>query len=131
PAPMPLQPKRYLDAIGPMLPSRHSPLQTNGNGNQGCYLASISDALGHTLMALLQADGIREPDIVERDPDPDPGILDDIHRIEIDGTIPETQRLQLARARIGQGLFRKRVILLDRACRVTGVTDTRVLIASH
>jgi hypothetical protein len=133
-APKPLQPKQHLDAIGPILPTRHSPLQRNGNGNQGCYLAGISDALGHLLMALLQADGIREldappPYLAEHEPDA--GVLDDIHRIEIDSTIPETQRLQLAKARIGQGLFRKRVILLDHACRVTGVTDTRVLIASH
>ena len=53
------------------------------------------------------------------------------NQIEADISIPETQRIQLAKARLGQGLFRKRVILLDGACRVTGVTDTRVLIASH
>jgi predicted restriction endonuclease len=39
--------------------------------------------------------------------------------------------VQLAKARVGQGLFRKRVMLLDGACRVTGVTDARLLIASH
>ena len=58
-------------------------------------------------------------------------MLDDIHRIETDASIPETQRLQLTRARVGQGFFRKQVILLDPVCRVTGVTDTRLLIASH
>jgi predicted restriction endonuclease len=67
--------------------------------------------------------------LLERSPDPE--LLDDIHDIENDEIVPETQRIQLARARVGQGLFRKRVILLDAACRVTGVTDQRVLIASH
>jgi predicted restriction endonuclease len=39
--------------------------------------------------------------------------------------------MQLAKARVGQGLFRKRVMLLSGSCRVTGVTENRVLIASH
>ena len=31
-------------------------VQANGNGNQGCYLAGISDALGHLLLALLDVE---------------------------------------------------------------------------
>lgn len=130
----PLSPKAQIESIGPMLPSHHSPLQKNGNGNQSCYLASISDALGHLLMALMHAAEIRDldtplpylPELV-----PDANVLEDIHLVELDASIPETQRIQLAKARVGQGLFRKRVILLDSECRVTGVTDTRLLIASH
>jgi len=130
----PLRPKEHIDAIGPMLPNRYSPLQKNGDGNQGCYLAGISDALGHVLMALLGMDQVRELDQLPRyviDQEPNAQVLNDIQRIESDTSIPETQRLQLTRARIGQGVFRTRVILLDNACRVTGVTDTRLLIASH
>ncbi|WP_305804627.1 HNH endonuclease [Stenotrophomonas sp. YIM B06876] len=66
-----------------------------------------------------------------RESEPDADVLAELHRIEDDKTIPVTQRMQLAKARVGQGLFRKRVILLDPACRVTGVTDKRVLVASH
>ncbi|KRE86732.1 hypothetical protein ASG75_00680 [Rhodanobacter sp. Soil772] len=109
-------------------------MQKNGDGNQGCYLAGISDALGHVLMALLGMDQVREFDQLPRyviNQEPNAQVLNDIQRIESDTSIPETQRLQLTRARIGQGVFRTRVILLDKACRVTGVTDTRLLIASH
>jgi hypothetical protein len=130
----PLQPKEHIQAIGPMLPLRYSPLQKNAHGNQGCYLAGISNALGHTLMALLdmqQVSDLDQPSAYLIDHEPNARVLDDIHRIETDVSIPETQRLQLAKARVGQGYFRKQVILLDGACRVTGVTDTRVLIASH
>lgn len=134
PAPRPLQPSQEIDAISPLLPDRYSPLQRNGHGNQGCYLAAISNALGHLLLTLTGADGFGVNDIRTVD-DSDavvsPDVLEDIHGIEGDASLTETQRLQLAKARIGQGLFRKRVILLDGACRVTGVTDTRVLIASH
>jgi putative restriction endonuclease len=131
--PNPIRPKDQIETIGPMLPIRNSPIQANGNGNQGCYLAGISDALGLLLLALLGADGIKSADSQTHyfDQPPDSTAIDDICQIEIDESIPETQRLQLAKARVGQGLFRKRVILLDGACRVTGVSDTRVLVASH
>lgn len=127
----PIRPRDHLSAIGPLLPKRHSPIQANGHGNQGVYLAAISHALGLLLSTLLRTE-VREDRAdykVERAPDPE--LLDDIHDVENDSAIPETQRIQLAKARIGQGLFRKRVILLDGTCRVTGVTDQRLLIASH
>jgi putative restriction endonuclease len=130
----PFAPKEHIQAIGPMLPERNSPLQKNGNGNQGCYLAGISDALGHVLMAMLDMQQVNELDQAPTyltNHEPNAQVLDDIHRIETDVSIPETQRQQLTRARVGQGFFRKQVILLDPVCRVTGVTDTRLLIASH
>ena len=129
----PLRPRDHIQAIGPLLPVKHSPVQKSGHGNQGCYLAGISDSLGHLLMALTQADelALAAPRFNLQESEPTSEVLEDLHRIEADKTIPETQRLQLAKARVGQGLFRKRVILLDQACRVTGVSDKRVLIASH
>jgi hypothetical protein len=131
----PIRPRDHIDAMGPLLPTHHSPIQANGNGNQGIYLAAISDALGMLLMTLLRGHEIRDLDshaeyLIERTPDPE--ILDDIHHVESDASITETQRIQLSKARVGQGLFRKRVILFDEGfCRVTGVTDQRLLIASH
>lgn len=133
PTAKPLSPKVHIQAIGPMLPLRHSPIQRNGNGNQGCYLAGISDALGYLLLALLDIDVLPAftAPILVQDVENDSGLIDDIHEIEGNFTIPETQRLQLAKARIGQGLFRKQVMLIDPRCRVTGVNDPRLLVASH
>jgi hypothetical protein len=134
PAPTPLHPKAHIEAIGPMLPSRYSPIKRNGKGNQGCYLAGISDSLGHLLLALVNVDTLPNFAMASafvHDAENVIEILDDIHKIEGDVAIPETQRLQLAKARIGQGLFRKRVMLVDPRCRVTGVEDPRLLIASH
>jgi len=131
-APRPLSPKQEISSIGPLLPSKYSPLQKDGNGNESCYLAGISDALGNLLLVLLDVDAINDaPAALEGDPKVNADALDDIRRVQTDSSLTETQRLQLAKARIGQGLFRKRVIVLDGACRVTGVTDTRVLVASH
>jgi putative restriction endonuclease len=134
PAPKPLHPKAHIETIGPMLPAVYSPIQKNGNGNQGCYLAGISDALGNTLLALLGVEAtptLAAMSVYIHDAENNVDALDDIHEIEGDPSIPETQRLQLAKARIGQGLFRKRVMLVDPHCRVTGVDDPRLIIASH
>lgn len=132
-APRSLQPTQALDLIGPLLPARHSPIQQNGHGNQGCYLAGISDALGNVLLTLTGTDQLADTamSVPDAEESPHPDVLEDIHHVEADESLTLTQRLQLAKARIGQGLFRKRVIVLDGACRVTGVTDTRVLVASH
>ena len=46
-------------------------------------------------------------------------------------SIPETERNQLVKARIGQGAFRQNVIAVEKACRITGVSDPPFLIASH
>jgi hypothetical protein len=133
PAPQPLRPTRAIDLIRPLLPNRYSPIQPNGHGNQGVYLAAISDALGLLILTLTGADHIAEGTATAPDADTTvtPDVLEDLHRVEADDTLTVTQRLQLAKARVGQGLFRKRVIVLDGTCRVTGVSDTRVLIASH
>lgn len=42
-----------------------------------------------------------------------------------------TQKQQLVTARRGQGIFRERVLTLEPRCRVTGVTNPWLLIASH
>lgn len=133
PAPTSLVPRNHIESIGTMLPAKHSPIRKNGHGNQGCYLAGISDSLGHLLMALTRADelALTTSNGFVHEAEPDAEVLEDLHQIENDDSIPVTQRIQLSKARVGQGLFRKRVILLDQRCRVTGVTDKRVLIASH
>lgn len=133
PAPTALSPKAHIDAIGPMLPPKYSPIQRNGDGNQGCYLAGISDALGHMLLALLGVEATPAFSSVLRiqEVENTADVLDDLHEIQANTAIPETQRLQLTKARIGQGLFRKQVMLIDPHCRVTGVEDPRLLIASH
>lgn len=48
-----------------------------------------------------------------------------------DESTVNTEREQLVMARVGQGLFRSRVETNDPSCRITGVTDSRFLRASH
>ncbi|EHQ9271283.1 DUF4263 domain-containing protein [Vibrio parahaemolyticus] len=40
-----ISPKGNISKIAPLFPPQHSPIQKNGNGNQGVYLTEISEAL--------------------------------------------------------------------------------------
>ncbi|WP_415760273.1 HNH endonuclease [Pseudomonas sp. LT1P18] len=127
---LPISPKNHLDAIAPLLPSKNSPLQSNGNGNQSCYLASVSVDLGVLVLELAHQDS---PVSVDRLLELEDHSLEDAQQkaIELDQSIPPTEREQLTRARVGQGLFRQRVQSVEKRCRLTGITDTRFLVASH
>jgi putative restriction endonuclease len=133
PAPRPLLPTKHAATIAPLLPERYSPIRSDGRGNQSCYLASISDALGLLLLALLDVDA--RPAFAHsyavNEVNHDVELLEDLQHIDKAHDLPSTQRVQLAKARIGQGLFRNLVLLDGPRCRVTGVDDTRLLIASH
>ncbi|MGY3856143.1 HNH endonuclease [Aeromonas intestinalis] len=125
----PIRPKDHLALIAPLLPSKNSPLQPNGNGNQSCYLAGIGNELGSLLLSLANHVNPSFTDAVEQ------------HQAELEGdaieaaikasTLEVTEKLQLSKARIGQGLFRTRLEQIEPACRVTGVTNKALLIASH
>lgn len=126
----PVRPKEYLAKIAPLLPGKYSPIQTNGNGNQGTYLAALPDALGELLLELTQTRWA----IADSDAESSSPILQQLTDVALlkglDG-ISETQREQLVKARVGQGIFRSLVLLKHPACRITGVADKRLLRASH
>jgi hypothetical protein len=54
-----------------------------------------------------------------------------INRIRRDKSIPETEKQQLIKSRIGQGRFRDEVKRIETGCRVTRVRDPEHLRASH
>lgn len=125
----PVIPKNHMEQISPLLPQKNSPLQTNGNGNQSCYLASIQDDLGLFLTRLAQPNNLDAIFSVEAD-------INEVEELKIvdainDDNIDSTEKDQLIKARLGQGKFRKNVSKLETKCRVTGVSEKNLLIASH
>lgn len=52
-------------------------------------------------------------------------------KLKDDNTIIETDKVELIKARRGQGIFRRRVLATEPYCRLTGVSDPRFLRASH
>jgi putative restriction endonuclease len=125
----PLSPKSMVEQFQHLLPAKHSPLQQNGNGNQSIYLAEISPNLGEMLLGLIaRSNG----DIVDSLDDIQTKLATNAAEKEIAAApIRETEKTQLIKARIGQGVYRQRLLKIEKGCRLTGVTDFKFLIASH
>ena len=129
-----LVPQPFFALLQPLLPQRHSPLSTSsGRGNQGVYLAGLSEALGQLLLRLIEehADAAVRVHLVvlAEEGDAAAALLDDMQRLR---EVPSsTEREALTKARLGQGLFRHRVAELEPACRVTGLSRQEFLVASH
>jgi putative restriction endonuclease len=125
----PLVPKEHLNEIVPLLSPKHAPIQANGHGNQGIYLAKISSELGYTLLSLIEQ---INNDMSEMIKDVDTTLEEQIQERYIEqAEIPNTQKEQLILARRGQGNFRINVQKIETKCRVTGLNDKRFLVASH
>lgn len=132
----PVRPKEMLGVLRPLLPERYSPIRpSTGDGNQGAYLAEISQAVfeaiaGATvintdLLVLGGANSLTFQVIKEE--------LDDRAErvIRADVGIDQTTKEALIQARRGQGKFRSAVEAIEKQCRLTGVRTPSLLIASH
>jgi len=138
--PDPLRPKDHIASLNKLLPSKYSPLQNNGNGNQVFYLYDISYELashlallmdrfvldlvkGDVVLDLLESQNTSKnllawEDIVQDD-------------LELDPLIPETTKEALVQSRRGQGKFRSELLKIENHCRVTKVDKREHLVASH
>lgn len=121
----PIDPKEHLDVVGRYRPDSHSPVRANGHGTMN-YLSAISDDFGNALLRIASLDLTRLTTSQGNNE-----VLDDLKEVENDRSTSPTMRVQLSNARIGQGAFRKRVLAMEPACRVTGIATASLLRASH
>lgn len=123
------RPKDHISLIRELLPEKYSPIQQNGDGNQSIYLAAIGNPLGELLVSLIQNDNpFVSLALVQTSEEVD----EDIEEKSIkDANIQETEKEQLIKARRGQGIFKSRLLKVEKSCRVTGVNNPIFLIASH
>ncbi|WP_246058840.1 HNH endonuclease [Luteibacter pinisoli] len=120
------RPREHMDLIRDDLPKQGpSPLQANGDGTMN-YLSEISSSLAFKLLRLGSTAEPSRPSVLEA-----AGLADDEAELAKDASIPETERIQILRSRVGQGVFRSRVASIDPICRVTNVADPKLLRASH
>ncbi|AVC42745.1 HNH endonuclease [Achromobacter xylosoxidans] len=113
----PISPKEHWATIGALFPAIHSPLRADGSGNL-TYLAALSVPLGLRLLELAGTENDDAVANVDRD------ILE-----QSEAGPTEVERIY--QARIGQGTYRKNVIAVESQCRVTGMANVELLIASH
>ena len=136
PISQPVRPKFLINRLRRHLPDKYSPIsRETGDGNQKADLAAIPEEVfrlvtaGVTYDALALATGgvnsLKYEVVV--------GILEDeVERsILLDVSLDETVRKAIVSARRGQGVFRKNLENIENACRLTGVTNPSLLIASH
>lgn len=134
-----IRPADHMAVLGPHLPAKYSPLQRSGNGNQGVYLAAVPEDMAEVLAGLIgpEAQQLTAGASLITATAPPKG--DDLdyweHKLEnaiaTDPSIPETEKESIIRSRRGQGLFKQRVLALEKRCRITGVERIEHLVASH
>lgn len=130
----PVKPKSIIGTLVPFLPSKYSPINAvSGNGNQKAYLAKISQGLFDTLFPTLDSAALQASPIVAQSAVSFIDIIDReiVKKIESSLDLSETEKNQLIKSRKGQGLFRSNVFSNESHCRLTGVTNPNLLIASH
>lgn len=134
--PLPFRPKDIIAKLRPTLPSKYSPLKSeSGDGLQSVYLAKVPDEMAAILSAEIGA-WMGQLEARRRAIGDDVGIenrLDDIVEKHLlnDATVDATEREAVIKARRGQGRYKQNLIAVEDRCRVTGVSDPRLLIASH
>jgi putative restriction endonuclease len=108
-----MRPKDHMGVLRPLLPSRYSPLQANGNGIQSIYLTEFPPPLAETLAGLI---GPEAQSLIGSVSVGAPiQTNDDLdyweHKIEVDierdTAIPPADRVDIIRARRGQGIFKQ------------------------
>ncbi len=113
-------------ALKPLLPSRNSPINSAGRVNQG-YLYELGDEAGEMLLHRLAP--LSEHD--ERSLRRESQELEAEVQLSADSSVSPTDRLQITKARIGQGEYRIAVLRVEASCRVTQVANPDYLRASH
>jgi putative restriction endonuclease len=130
-----IRPKEHMGLLAPHLPGRYAPLQANGNGNQGVYLAEVNETFAEVLVGLIGQEAepiLRSAGRVEPKVSDDLDLWDTKLEQQVENTVPdETERIALIRARKGQGLFKINVFKIESRCRITGVENPAHLVASH
>jgi predicted restriction endonuclease len=126
------KPKDHMELLNPTLPDLLSPIRPDGSGNQ-IYLAKISEEMANVLIALSR--GVGDSIVFELSQNldfvPPNNEIAEVDEIIMRTDIGPTQKTQMINSRRGQGVFKAQVRQIERACRVTKVTNPKHLIASH
>ena len=137
-----IRPRDHIGVLRSVLPDHYSPLQPNGKGVQSIYLTELSEDFTSVLAGLIGEEARSLVANAETIVGVDRGRIvtgDDLdvwerrleEQVEIDTSVPETDREAIIRARRGQGLFKQRVMRIETRCRITGVDSPSHLLASH
>ena len=135
-----VRPADHMAQLAPLLSAKYAPLRLNGAGLQSVYLTRLDEPLAGRLIELMgtEASALVRACRVAEDAGPTAtsvGLVEweehELAEVQKDASLGTTERIAVVLARRGQGLFKQRVMRIERACRVTGVTVEAHLRASH
>ena len=124
-----VQPKDHLAFYNQVAPEKYAPMTSAGRVNQQ-YLFALPVELGEFYLRLGGLTREEVTSIARVDPSVE-RVISEAEEAIRNPNLTMTERHVLARARLGQGRFKESVRHFEPACRLTGVTDSRYLIASH
>ncbi len=135
----PIRPSSHMPVLAPLLPTDYAPLRANGHGLQSVYLTRLPTPLAGAIIDLMGREAhdlIRQAENVQADaPQAAVGLIEweehEVSAVQNDSTLEDTVRQAVVMARRGQGLFKQRVAVIERRCRITGVDRMEHLRASH
>jgi len=127
----PLRLKEYASELAAVLPKRYSPIRASGDINPAVYLARVPPAMLAVLERLLDGQLERGRADIGLYPGGDWADAAAQTRIEQRRDLLPSRKLQLVKARRGQGEFRRNVEQVEHGCRLTKVLDRRHLLAAH
>jgi hypothetical protein len=132
----PVRPQEYIEEIRPTLPEKYAPLRADTGGGKELYLTHVPEAMAAILIGKLRD---KDRHLIEKaetfvtgEQELQDTQTDEIQlNIEQNTNIDQTEIEAIVKSRRGQGRYRRNLELIENSCRVTGVTDKRLLRASH
>jgi putative restriction endonuclease len=127
----PWQPKDHAAELARLLPEKHSPLRVSGDANPAIYLASVPQKLAASLRRLVGAevDALVEEITQSAGSHFPDDVAEECLLQRTDITV--AAKMDLLKARRGQGVYRVNLEGVETACRLTGLLDRRHLRAIH
>ena len=135
-----IRPADEMHRLAPLLPDIYAPIQRSGKGLQGVYLTELSESFAAELVRLVGQEA-RNLIVANRVSDNERMVADALGQIRWEEhltqeiraaeNLSETEKEAVVIARRGQGVFKKNVCAVERACRITKVDRLEHLRASH
>ena len=124
-----IKPQDHLDLYNQLAPERYGPMNGQGRVNQQ-YLFEIPTVLGDHFLNVAGFNEELIKDAVRYDPSIE-NLIQEAEQVLNDPALTITERHVLARARVGQGIYKEQVRRFEPSCRLTGLSEPNYLIASH
>ncbi len=105
---------------------KHFPYDKNCNGVQGAYLYEISQEFSDFIISLIEKNGNKKVEIYSNKKE-----IEEIEQLLEDKKLIGEEKEIVIKARVNQGIFRKQLLNSECKCKLCGLSNEKLLIASH